>query len=341
MASISIIIPCRNEERFIAKCLDSVIAQEYPKDDLEVLVIDGMSQDGTKDIISRYSQKYPLIRLFNNPRRTTPFALNLGINNSKGEYIFWMSAHNTYEDDYLAKCVKYINEYQADNVGGIMVTLPRDNTLTAKVIAKVISDPFGVGNSTFRTGAGKPTWVDTVFGGCYRREVFKKIGLFNERLTRGQDMEFNLRLKNAGLRTLLVPEIVSYYYARSDIKSFIAHNFSNGRWAILPFMYSKIIPVSARHLVPLLFVLSLFITGCLGFFHPQARPLFACILGSYLLLDALFSIRLCIKEKSIACLFLAPLLFPALHISYGLGSLLGMFNCLFSIELWKRIRNGT
>ena len=106
----------------------------------------------------------------------------------------------------------------------------------------------------FRVHTDEPKWVDTVFGGCYRREVFDRVGLFNENLVRGQDMEFNLRLKKAGGKTLLVPDIVSYYYARSDIKSFWKHNFTNGVWAILPFLYSPIMPVSWRHLVPLIFV---------------------------------------------------------------------------------------
>jgi len=152
-----------------------------------------------------------------------------------------------------------------------MITLPAQDTLIGKAIAKSLSCRFGVGNSYFRTGTDKPKWVDTVFGGCYRKEIFSKVGLFNESLPRGQDMEFNLRLKRAGFKTLLVPNIVSYYYAKPDMKSFIKHNYINGVWAILPFKYSKIMPVSLRSLVPLFFVVSLLSSWILAIFLPFFR----------------------------------------------------------------------
>ena len=254
---VSVIVPCRNEEKFIGRCLDSIIANDFPKDGLEVLVIDGMSEDGTRKIVEEYVQKYPSIRFLNNLKKNTPCALNIGIKNAKGELILWMSAHNHYENNYISRCVESLNKYGADNVGGIMKTLPQEDNFTGQTIAASLSHRFGVWNSYFRIHTNEPKWVDTVFGGCYRKEVFDRVGLFNENLVRGQDMEFNLRLKKAGGKTLLVPNIVSYYYARSDIKSFWKHNWTNGVWAILPFLYSPIMPVSWRHLVPLIFVTSL------------------------------------------------------------------------------------
>jgi glycosyltransferase involved in cell wall biosynthesis len=241
---VSIIIPCRNEERFIGSCLESIIANDYAKEKLEVLAIDGMSEDGTQAVIENYSKEYPWIRLFKNPKKITPVALNMGIMTSKGEIIIWMSAHNQYEKNYISCSVENLNKYGADNVGGVMKTLPRLDDFIGHAIVASLSHRFGVGNSYFRVRTNEPKWVDTVFGGCYRREVFDRVGFFNENLVRGQDMEFNLRLKKAGGKTLLVPDIVSNYYARSDIKSFCKHNWTNGLWAILPFLYSPIMPIS-------------------------------------------------------------------------------------------------
>jgi len=350
---VSIIIPCRNEEKFIGPCLESILRQDYPRENFEVLVIDGMSEDGTREIVEQYtdmslrgeaeaissvqrSEGLPgslsslamTLKLLDNPRKITPCALNIGIKNAKGKIILWMSAHNRYEKDYVSKCVKYLNEYNADNVGGIMITLPRNETFIGKAIAAILSHPFGVGNSVFRTGSKEPKWVDTVFGGCYKREVFDKIGLFNEKLPRGQDMEFNLRLKKAGGKTLLVPEIVSYYYALSDLKSFCRHNFINGVWAILPFKFSKIMPVSLRHLVPFLSVLSLLGTGILSFFLPFFLWLFLGIIGLYLLTNLYFSVKIALRKKNIKYLVTMLLLFALLHFGYGFGSICGAVRLL-------------
>jgi len=325
---VSVIIPCHNEEKFITRCLDSVIAQEYPKDKLEVLVVDGMSKDGTHGIVEDYIRKYSYIRLLDNPKTITPCGLNLGIRNATGELILWMSAHNEYEKEYVQKCIKYMKRYDADAVGGIIKPIPRNNSFIGKSICIAISHPFGVGNSAFKVGSKQPKWVDTAFGVCYKKEIFGKIGFFNEELVRGQDMEFSMRLKKAGLRTLLVPEIISYYYARSDLKSFVERNFVNGLWAILPFRYTNIIPISLRHLVPLLFVLSLTTFGLLTFVSSLSSSILLLMVGSYFLLNIYFSVKIAIKEKDLGLLFVMPIIFVTLHFSYGLGSLYGVIKLL-------------
>lgn len=337
LSLVSIIIPCRNEEKFIGRCLDSIIAQDYPRDKFEVLVVDGMSEDKTREILRDYAERYSFIRLLDNPKKITPCALNIGIKNARGEIIMRMDAHATYEKDYISKCVKYLNEYNADNVGGIMVTLPRNETFIGKAIAMVLSHPFGVGNSAFRTGAKEPKWVDTVFGGCYKREVFDKIGLFNENLTSTQDMEFNLRLKKAGGKILLHPDIVSYYYTRSDFKSFCKNNLRNGLWVILPFKFSKIIPVSLRHLIPFIFVLSIIVSGVLSFFSSIFFWLFLLIVGFYSLTNLYFSFKIALRKKNIKYLVVIPVLFAALHIGYGLGSAWGLILVSASIRFWKNL----
>ena len=335
---VSILIPCRNEEKFIDKCMDSIIANDYPKDRMEILIVDGMSDDGTRDILRRYIQQYSFIKLLDNHKKITPVALNIGIKSAKGEIIMIMGSHSVYKKDYISKCIKYLKEYNADNVGGTMVTMPREDTFIGRAIVLALSHRFGVGGSVFRTGSREPKLVDTVFGGCYKKEVFEKIGLFNEKLTHTQDMEFNLRLKKAGGKILLLPDIVSYYYTRSDFKSFCKNNFKNGFWAIYPFKFTKIMPVSLRHLIPLAFVSSLIGSGVLSFFLPIFLWLFLFIIILYGLTDIYFSGKIALQKKDIKYLFIMPLMFKSLHITYGLGSIYGMLKAFASKQFWKNLR---
>ncbi|MCK5044590.1 glycosyltransferase family 2 protein [Candidatus Parcubacteria bacterium] len=325
-AVVSVIIPCRNEEKFIGKCLDSIIKQNYPKENLEVLVVDGMSQDKTRKIIIEFRKQYSFIKLLDNPKKITPTGLNIGIKNSKGKIVMKMDAHTLYTKDYISKSVRYLDN--ADNVGGKLITLPAENTIAAKAIALSLSCSFGAGNSYFRTGSEKQRWVDTVFGGCYRKEVFEKIGFFNENLARSQDMELNLRLKKAKGRILLAPDIVAYYYPKSNFKDFLIHNFNDGVWAIYPFKFVKM-PLRLRHYIPLIFVLSLIMTGLLGIISLIFFYLFLAISVIYLLTSFYFSLKITMKEKDVRYLFLMPIAFANRHIGYGLGSLWGM------LKLWK------
>ena len=320
---VSIAIPCRNEEKFIGRCLDSVIANDYPKDELEVLVVDGMSEDRTRKIVEKYSEQYPFIRVLENPKKNTPCALNIGIKHAWGEIIIGMGAHSTYQNDYISKCVKYLYEYNADNVGGTMITLPRENTVVARAIAFALSNPFGVGGSTFRKGSKKPKWVDTVFGGCYKREVFEKNGLFNENLIRNEDLEFNLRLKKTGGKILLVPEIVAYYYPKSNFKDFFLHNFKDGFWVTYPLKFG-IKTFRWRHLVPLFFISGLIGTGILACLYLAFFHLFLLIVVLYFLTNLYFSAKIAYKERDFRYLFLMPIAFICRHIPYGLGSILGL-----------------
>jgi glycosyltransferase involved in cell wall biosynthesis len=322
---VSIIIPCRNEEKYIGKCLDSILSQDYPKERLEVLVVDGMSEDKTRETIKNFQFSNPnfQLRLLDNPKKFTNFALNLGIETSKGDIILIAGAHATYEKKYISKCVKYLKEYNADNVGGIMKSLHSKNTVIEKSIALSISNPFGVGNAYYKSSYSKePRWVDTVFGGCYKKEVFEKIGLFNENLVRNQDLEFNLRLRKAGGKILLVPDIVAYYYPKSNLRDFFIHNFRDGFWVTFPLKF-RIRAFSWRHLMPLAFVLGLVGAGILGSFFPILFRLFLFIIGFYLLVNIYFALQISIKKKEIKYLFLMPIAFFCRHFGYGLGSIWG------------------
>jgi glycosyltransferase involved in cell wall biosynthesis len=322
---ISIIIPCRNEESFIGRCLDSILVNDYPREFLEILVVDGMSDDQTRAIVHGYIQRYSWIRILDNPKTITPCALNIGIATAKGEVIMRMDAHSTYDREYISQCVQSMDQYQADNVGGVWKIMPRNNTLIDKAVTMSLSHRFGIGNAHYRMEDSKePRWVDTVPFFCYKKEVFQKIGLFNEKLARGQDMEFNLRLKHARGRTLLVPHIVSYYYARSDMKSFVRHNWSNGVWAILPFLYTDVMPISWRHLVPLLFVSGVLGSAALAPLLPLGIWFLMGIGIMYFAANFSASVQVALRQKEPRYLLLMPFVFGALHFSYGLGSLWGL-----------------
>lgn len=326
---ISVIIPCRNEAKFIRKCLESVLQNEYPRDRLEVLVVDGMSEDGTWEIIDEYSGQYPCVRRLRNFKQITPAALNLGIRSSVGQIIFRVDAHAVVAPDYLRLGVETLMSSAADNVGGAMETVPQKPGMIAKAIAGCISHPFGVGNSAFRISRQRPTFTDTVFGGCYRKEIFEQIGPFNELLPRGQDMEFNCRLRGAGGKILLDPRLKSSYCASSDLKTFWDHNFCDGEWAILPFAYSQVIPVRWRHMVPLATLSSALVLAAWGAWRPS---LLECLLGLaavYFLMSLLFAAQIAVRERNLRFLFAMPLAFGIRHLAYGCGSVLGVLRLIY------------
>jgi cellulose synthase/poly-beta-1,6-N-acetylglucosamine synthase-like glycosyltransferase len=321
---VSIIIPCRNDGTFIAECLDSVIAARYPRDRLEVLVIDGMSEDGTHDIIKHRLKGYGFVRLLSNPRRITPAALNLGIFQSKGDIIVRIDAHSRISPSYITQCVAALEKYQVDNVGGNMVTLPGGTGVISRAIALSLKHWFGVGNS-FRRNTSYCGEVDTVFGGCYRRETFERVGLFNEDLPRSQDYEFNVRLRRAGGKILLVPEIVAYYFACPSFCKFWRKNFEDGLWAVVPFAKSKVVPVSTRHLIPLAFVLGLILSIVVSIANPTGVWLLATIAGAYLAVTVFVSAGTTLSERDARYFFVMPAVFANRHFAYGLGSLWGVW----------------
>jgi len=323
LINVSVIVPCRNEEKYIGKCLDSILQNDYSEGHIEVLVVDGMSEDRTRTIVGEFAEKHNFIKLHDNLQKIVPTAMNIGIGNATGEIIIRMDAHSTYAKDYILKCVQNLRDRQADNVGGVWITRPGDNSFMGQSIALALSHPFGVGNAHFRIGLKEARVVDTVPFGCYRKEVFGRIGLFNEHLVRNQDIELNLRLKKAGGKILLVPDIISYYHARSTLSSLAKNNFWNGCWVVYSTRFAKL-PFSPRHLIPLAFVMTLL--GSLGLsllFHPLIY-LFLGVAGSHALANVMFSFGIA-RERGFSFFpFLIPT-FLVLHLSYGVGSLWGIW----------------
>jgi len=330
---VSVIIPVRNEEKHISECIDSITSQTYPKENLEVLLIDGRSEDNTRKIIEKYSRSYSYIKVLDNPRKIVPTALNIGIKASKGDVIIRMDAHTYYDKNYISKCIETLKNIDAYNVGGPIVTLPGDSTLKAKAIALATSHPFGVGNSKFRTSQ-KAQYVDTVAFGAFKREIFDKIGLFNENLPRNQDIEFNSRIRKFGGKIFLNPEIKSYYHNQSTLKGLWKQNFKNGMWNIFTHVISGN-PLSIRHYIPFVFVISLIMSIFLALIHPAGIFLFSLIAVSYLGANAISTFKIGFNH-GLKVIPLLPIVFFTLHFSYGLGSLFGIFR----LRQWeKKIKN--
>jgi glycosyltransferase involved in cell wall biosynthesis len=319
---VSIVIPCRNEEAYVERCLDSILASDYPADRLEVLVADGGSTDRTRAILLRYAARHPSITLLDNPQSTTPAGLNVAIRAASGEIVLRMDAHVLYPPDYIRLLVAGLNESGADNVGGVLETVPAEDTPTARAIALAISHRFGVGNSHFRVGTRERREVDTVPFGCFRRQVFARVGLFDEELIRNQDDEFNFRLITRGGRVLLLPDVFCRYFARRSLAQLACMYYQYGYFK--PLVARKVGRVmTVRQLVPGLLVAGLIGTGSVGLWLPAARWAFALLAATYVLLVLACSLAAA-PTHGLACAAALLGVFPTIHFSYGTGFLLGI-----------------
>ncbi len=326
---ISILLPILNEEKYIRVCLDSILLSDYPHNEMELFVIDGMSTDNTRRIVSEYSKRYSFIHLLDNIHKTVPYAMNLGIKHAKGEYIIRLDAHSKYPKDYFTKLVMWSKRLKADNIGGVWQTEVLNKNPTSIAIKKVLSSKFGVGNAHFRTGVQTVLEADTVPFGCYRQEVFKTYGLYDERLTRNQDIELNKRIKHGGGKIYLVPDIHCTYYARETYSALAKNNYANGLWNILTTYYTKNIDaLSIRHFIPLLFILSLTLPMVLSLFDYRLIWITVASSLSHFTLITLVSWRL--KDNGTDLLEIIKA-FYTLHFSYGLGSLSGLAIVLLRI----------
>jgi len=330
MPKISIIIPCLNEEKYIATCIESIVKSNIDHSKTELIFVDGLSGDNTVAIINGYILKYPFIKILSNPKKYTPISMNIGIKASVGEYIFILSAHAQYEKEYFEKLINNIRELNADCVGGILITdiknKNKNKNKKSNSIKEVLSNRFGVGDASFRTGTLKIKEVDTVAFGCYLRDVFSKYGYYDERLIRNQDIELNKRIINGGGTIYLIPDVECTYFARENFTALAKNNYSNGFWNILTAYYTKTLnSLSLRHFIPLLFVLSLLIPVVFSIVIPKFIYVSLFSLSSYLLLVIMISFKL--RGGSNSFIYLMGSFFT-LHISYGMGSLMGIFSVI-------------
>ncbi|MFM1912299.1 MAG: hypothetical protein RIR51_137, partial [Bacteroidota bacterium] len=232
----TIVCPIYNEIDYIENCIQSFINQTVFQD-IEVILVDGMSTDGTVAIIDQYCEKYPNIRKIENPRRITPVSMNLGIKNATTDYILTLGAHTIYPNNYVEVLAEKIIELNADLVGGGLKSLPASNSILCKSIATLMSSPFGIGFS-FRNGCNEIKKVNTISFGLYRKELFEKLGYFDEELARGQDDELNARINQNGGLIYFIPGIEVRYYTRNSIIKFIKMFFTFGFYK--PLINSKL-----------------------------------------------------------------------------------------------------
>lgn len=331
MYKVAVVIPTLNEEKFIAYCLDSVIAQSYPFDDMDVMVVDGGSKDRTKEIVEDYKRKYQNIRFLNNPGRIQSIAFNIGVKSSDAPYIVRLDAHATYNHRYIEKCIEKFSANAevlgcapefVGNVGGVCSIRPQHSGLIAETSAILNQSRFGIGGAAFRVGA-PAGFVDTVPFGCFPRKVLEKIGGMREDLPRGEDNEFNSRIRKAGYKIYLDPEIVCSYFSRDTLRTNMKQMYANGE-SIGHLFYVDKDSVGIRHLIPLLFVGSILCGVVLAFVW---LPFFYALLAElclYFTCDLLASI-LAAKEHGWKYLLPLFVMFFCVHISYGWGTIVGFF----------------
>ena len=321
--TVSIVIPARNEARHIARCLDSILSQDYPRGLTEVLVVDGMSSDRTRDIVRGYCERHPRVKLVDNPNRTAPSGVNIGIRAATGEILMRADAHSEYPSDYARRCVELLVSTGAANAGGRIIPVPNGTGVWARPIARLQAHRFGVGNGAFRTRA-TPGFVDTVPFGTFRREIFDEIGFFDERLTRNQDNELNARLVRAGYKIAYDPGIRIDYKNKETLSELSSYAFNSGMWNVYT---QKLHPhaFQARRFVPALFVLYLFTLAAAGVLPAALRRVYALPLAAYALLCAVSAADR--RFSAIENLRMA-VVFCAHHVSYGFGTAYGAVNLL-------------
>jgi len=317
---VSVIVPMRNEERYIGGCLRSLADQDYPKDRLEVLVVDGDSTDGSRRMAEEVARETDLpLRVLSNPRRSTPCGLNVGIAQARGDVIARVDAHAQAEPSFLSESVAALLESGADVVGGPIRSA--GDGLVGGAIALAMSSPFGVGNAAFRY-SGEEQYTDTVPFPAYRRSVFERIGPFAEDMEWGEDDEFHYRLGDAGGRILLTPRIASTYFTRSSLASVTRQYFRYGRVKV-EVLRRHPRRMRVRQLVPGAFVLGLAVTGALATLRGRFMLPLAMLAGAYALASLAASLRAAGRTNR-RYLPVLPLAFACLHLSYGLGFLVGL-----------------
>ena len=327
---LSVICPIYNEEKYIRDCIESVLAQDYPKEALEVFFVDGRSTDGTRDVIKSYQEKYPFVRLIDNPERTAPYAMNKGIAEAQGNIIIRIDGHVTYPSNYFSTLTQKLRDYNADNVGCLCNTLPANGSATAIAIAETLSSPFGVGNAMFRIGTTQDMEVDTVPFGCFKRDVFDRIGLYDTDLVRNQDDELNARIRKNGGKIMLLSNLSVNYYARDSFKKLYRMYYQYGLYK--PLVNKKIgSPATMRQLVPPFFVIGLLGGFILAFASLILRYMYVSITALYLLVGLILGCRYAVKYHKPRLVILMPMSFFITHWAYGVGYLHGILKIMFHI----------
>jgi glycosyltransferase involved in cell wall biosynthesis len=323
---VSVLMPVRNEAAFIQRSLGSVLAQDYPLERMEIIVADGLSIDGTRDIVNVLRRQNPNVSLIDNSGKIVATGLNAALRVAKGEIIVRVDGHCEIASDYVSRCVSRLSEDKVDCVGGPLETI--GETYAARAIAAAMSSNFGVGNSAFRVGIQEAKFVDTVAFPGFRRETIQRAGAFDEELVRNQDDEYSYRVRKLGGRILLSPDIQSRYYSRASLRKLWKQYFQYGYWKVRVLQkHSR--QMSARQFVPPLFVTTLLLFLLSAPFLMASRWLLVATVGAYALLNLIATIA-ATRKTGWRFFPLVPIAFTIIHLAYGSGFLVGI------VKFWNR-----
>jgi len=325
---VSVLLPVYQERDFIRSCLKSIKGFEAsPEIELEILVIDGGSSDGTREIVVDEMTADPRIRLLDNPDRFQSAALNLGIQAARGDYIMRLDGHSAYPEDYLALALETALRTGCDNAGGIVKTMSRGNSYQARTVQALITHRFGVGNSGFRTDSPEGP-ADTVPYGFFRRGVFDRVGLFDERLIRAQDYEMNRRIIAAGGSVWRNPEMEIQYFPQPDLRSFMTKQFALEApynaylWYLAPYAFAP------RHAITALFAIGVIGGLALAPFARLTGVVFLAVMSVYFLLALGSAVQQAVRYREPLHALLLPAGFFCYHFLHGLGVLAGLLRLL-------------
>lgn len=317
MKTVSIIVPCFNEQETIQQMLQAVYDQEYPRAEIEVIIADGMSTDLTRQKISDYQVSHPdlTVVVVENPKRNIPSGLNAALDAATGDFIVRLDGHSIPEVDYVQKCVRCIQEGKGDNVGGAWEIRPRGNSWQARAIATAAAHPLGVGDAHYRIG-GKAQAVDTVPFGAFRRDLLLRLGKYNESLLTNEDYELNTRIRINGGVVWFDPDIRSIYLATPTFQALARQYYRYGFWkARMLRLHPQ--TIRWRQALPPLFVLSLLTLLILGFFWQPSWLLLILICLCYSMILLITGILLAIKRRDIAQVFGVPIAIGTMHFAWG------------------------
>lgn len=312
LPNISVIIPTFNEADFIEACILSLIDGDYPHTNIEVLIVDGGSTDNTIDKVITLSLRHPQIKLLNNSKKVVPAAMNIGLNEAVNDIVIWVGAHAIYQHDYLVNSVNVLLEENCASVGGVIE--PVGKTLTGQAIALATTHKFGTGNAKYRYAQTRLS-VDTVFGGCWKKDNILKIGGFNESWVRNQDYELNCRLREEIGEIILDPRIRCQYYCRENIQSLARQYFNYGYWRFRTFLKHPR-SFKFRQAAPLLLMIGLIVSLLISLFNLMlglALPI------TYIGVSLTISLLIALKNRNISYIYLLPIIFATLHFSWALG----------------------
>lgn len=322
---VAIVIPTLNEERFISRCLNSIIKQTYEFEKMDVMIIDGGSKDNTKDIVAEYQKSHQNIRFIENTKKIQSVAFNIGIKNSTAPYIIRLDAHAEYDSEYIYLCIKNLkDDKKRGNVGGRCNILPFNQSIWAQTNAILNHSRFGIGGAAFRV-SNEAHNTDSVPFGAFPRKVIDQIGGMREDLPRGEDNEYNSRIRKAGYKIFFDPNIISSYFARPTLGASCKQMYANGN-SIGYLYYIDREAIGIRHLVPLLFVVSGLFSIIISVLWSPFCYVFCGGLALYLIADAIASIMG--AKDNVKCTLPLFILFFCVHVSYGIGTIAGLIKGL-------------